>query len=382
MKKVFFPCFLLVLLLVFPVLSSGQRINMRHVQQSWTTDTTNHIVPLSEFRILLRRDAIRPVDTPRFVAVRKAADLYYENEPVGVITVGKKTRAYPLSVLMFHEIVNDRIGGTPLSVTYCPLCNSVRVFDRTVEIDGMKKVLDFGTTGMLRKSNLVMWDRQTETWWQQFTGIGVVGKYAGLELNLLPSMILSFGDYRKCFPGGEVLTMAGEKGGPPYGMNPYVKYDSIGRQPRLFFGKMDERLPALERVVHIEANDMDKIYPYPLLVQEKVVNDDPGGVQVVIFYRKGMQSVLDEKDIRKGRDIGNAVVFLPVVEGKTLTFVYDNGKFTDKETGSQWCISGKCISGKMKGKKLQVYPYAIDFAFAVFAFYPGVDIYGRQGDRP
>ncbi len=366
---------LLLLLAILPRLTEGQMINMRNVEQSWKTDTAFHTVPLNEFRILLKRDAIRPVDTPRFVPAKKAVETYFENEPVCVIFAGKEARAYPLTILMFHEIVNDRLGKDPVSVTWCPLCNSVRVFDRTIRTDNGAEVLDFGTTGMLRKSNLVMWDRQSETWWQQFTGMGVAGKYAGVELHVLPSMILSFADYRTCFPEGKILVMEKKKQGPPYGMNPYVKYDSLDRKPRLFFGQADTRLPPMERVVHVSANDQDRIYPYPVLREKRVIMDDPGGKEIVLFYKPGMQSVLDERDIKKGREIGNAVVFLPYAGNKKLTFTWRDGKFLDNETGSEWCISGKCIKGKLKGKQLSPYPYTIDFAFAIFAFYREIKIY-------
>ena len=377
MKNLLFPCILLLTIVAFPVASQGQMVNRRHVQQTWQTDTANHVVPLHEFRILLKRDAIRPIDTPRFVPVKKAAGTYFGNEPVCVVFSGEKAKAYPLSVLLFHEIVNDEFDHVPVSVTYCPLCNSLRVFNRNIQTEDGNIVLDFGTTGMLRKSNLVMWDRQSETWWQQFTGIGVVGKYTGMELHVIPSMILSFKDYKTCFPKGDILFVEKKPEGPPYGMNPYRKYDSIYRKPRLFFEKIDKRLPPMERVVHVSANDMDRIYPYPLLKKYSIVNDDPGGKNIVIFYREGMQSILDEKDIRKGRDIGNAVVFVPVVDGRKLSFIYENRHFKDNETGSEWCISGKCVAGKLKGKQLAVFPYTIDFAFALFAFYPDVEIYSK-----
>ncbi len=82
------------------------------------------------------------------------------------LTVGGETRAYPLQILIWHEIVNDELGGLPVAVTFCPLCNTAIAFDRRVE----GRTLDFGTTGKLRHSDLVMYDRQTESWWQQFGG--------------------------------------------------------------------------------------------------------------------------------------------------------------------------------------------------------------------
>ena len=148
MKNLFLSCILLLTIVAFPVASRGQVINRRHVQQAWQTDTANHVVPLNEFRVLLKRDGIRLVDTPRFVPVKKAAGTWFENEPVCVVFPGEKAKAYPLSVLLFHEIVNDRLDRIPVSVTYCPLCNSVRVFNHTIQTEEGGMVLDFGITGM------------------------------------------------------------------------------------------------------------------------------------------------------------------------------------------------------------------------------------------
>ena len=102
-----------------------------------------------------------------------------ETEPVIGLVVNGDARAYPLKILIWHEIVNDTVGGVPVTVTYCPLCNSAIVFERTV--DG--RVLDFGTTGKLRNSDLVMYDRQTESWWQQFSGTAIVGAMTGTKLD-------------------------------------------------------------------------------------------------------------------------------------------------------------------------------------------------------
>ncbi len=111
-------------------------------------------------------------------------------EPVAVVTVGDEARAYPLEILIWHEIVNDIIADQPVAVTYCPLCNTALAFER--RMDGA--VLDFGTTGRLRYADLVMYDRQTESWWQQATGEGIVG-YAGRRLRFIPAPVMSWRDF-------------------------------------------------------------------------------------------------------------------------------------------------------------------------------------------
>ena len=176
-----------------------------------------------------------------FESLDAAAAWLSAQDPVIVFAANGDARAYPLAILIWHEIVNDSVGGQPVAVTFCPLCNASIVFDRTFAGD----VLDFGTTGKLRNSDLIMYDRQTETWWQQFTGQGIVGKHAGEQLDFLASQVISFADFAAEFPDGQVLAR------PPvnrsYGANPYTGYDS-STEPFLFRGELDTRLPATERI--------------------------------------------------------------------------------------------------------------------------------------
>ena len=137
------------------------------------------------------KDGIPPIDNPQFVPFMDIKNLD-PLEPVIGLQVGDALRAYPLNILMWHEIVNDEIGGLPVAATFCPLCNAVMVFDRRVTVDNETLVLDFGTTGKLRKSDLIMWDRQTESWWQQFTGEAIVGDMLGARLSLFPSRLESW----------------------------------------------------------------------------------------------------------------------------------------------------------------------------------------------
>ena len=124
-----------------------------------------------------------PIDNPTFVEIKDADEWLEALEPVISFELNGDARAYPLQILMWHEIVNDTVGGTPVSVTFCPLCNSAIVFDRNFN----DLVLTFGTSGMLRNSDLIMWDRQTETWWQQLTGEGIIGQLAGHKLTFIPA---------------------------------------------------------------------------------------------------------------------------------------------------------------------------------------------------
>jgi hypothetical protein len=159
-----------------------------------------------------------------------------------------EARAYPLQILIWHEIVDDTVSGVPVAITFCPLCNTAIAFDRRV--DG--QALRFGTTGNLRRSDLVMWsDDPGETWWQQITGEALVGDLVGHQLTPLPAEIVSFADFKAAFPHGQVLSR--DTGHPrSYGTNPYVGYDSINSSPFLYSGPQDGRLPPMERVATVE----------------------------------------------------------------------------------------------------------------------------------
>ncbi len=166
------------------------------------------------------KDGIPSIDKPRTVPVAEAGDLAGTEPVIGLIINGK-ARAYPLRILTWHEIVNDELGGVPVTVTYCPLCNSAIAFDR--RLDG--RILDFGTTGKLRHSDMVMYDRQTESWWQQFLGEGIVGAMTGKRLKIIPSRLESFANFKKRAPEGDVLVPT-DPAMRTYGANPYAGYDT------------------------------------------------------------------------------------------------------------------------------------------------------------
>ena len=277
---------------------------------------------------------------------RRPAQWLSDRDPVIFFANNGEARAYPLSILMWHEIANDEVGGLPVSVTFCPLCNASIVFDRQLD----DEILDFGTTGRLRNSDLIMYDRQTETWWQQFTGEAIVGEHVGRQLNFLPSQVISFGDYAARFPEGSVL--ARPAAARDYGRNPYTNYDS--REPFLFNGEIDDRLRATERVVGLEVDGNVVAYPFSSTVTEGAINDRVGETPIVIFHKPGTASALDGADIATSRDIGSAAVFDRRVGDQTLTFSPNpDGAFSDAETGSTWNILGEAVAGDLAGAQLE-----------------------------
>ena len=230
----------------------------------WRTDFSRHTVPLSEFQSGgPGKDGIPALDRPRFAPVAKTTYVK-PHEPV----IAFRGRAYPLQILIWHEIVNDRVGGVPVAVTFCPLCNTALVFDRRVG----GRTLSFGTTGNLRFSDLVMYDRQTESWWQQFGGAGLVGRYAGARLRQLPARIISWARFHSSYPHGLVLTRAtGYR--RPYGENPYPGYDDLSTPPLFPAAHPDDRrLPAKERVVFVERQGKAAVVSFSVLAKKKEVS--------------------------------------------------------------------------------------------------------------
>ena len=341
-------------------------IELRYV--GWKTDITRYAVPYSEIkRGGPPRDGIPPIDEPVFESVSEASSYINDHEPVLSVELGGETRAYPLAVLIWHEIVNDELGGAPITVTYCPLCNSAIVFDRRVGDD--KRVLDFGTTGYLRHSDMVMWDRQTESWWQQITGEGIVGEYTGTRLDFLPAALISWRDFRDSFPNGSVLSR--DTGYPrDYNRPPYAGYDSRDGRPFMFRGKLDDTLPPVERVVGLNIGDTAVAYPFTLFESITVINDSVADTDIVIFYAPDTLSAFLGEFAADSPAVGSTGVYDPNLDGRRLMFEAKGGSFVDEQTGSEWNIFGEATSGPLEGSVLSPIIHANHFWFAWRVFYP------------
>ena len=258
-------------------------IHLESMAAIWETDFSNSIIDLEELLVGIPlsdpRDAIPPIDNPQFEAV-SASDWIQDPEPGVLIEIEGDARFYPLSVMTRHEIVNAEVGGIPVAVTYCPLCNTALVFDRRFE----GETLRLGVSGLLRNSDLVMWDDVTQTLWQQVTGEAIVGEHAGKSLTPLASAIVRWADFRDTHPDGQALS-SDQGFGSVYGSNPYEFYSSRGRPYNFYSGEIDDRFPALERVVGISVNGIDKDYYFSLLNKVQVVHDNLAG-QTPPYCRK------------------------------------------------------------------------------------------------
>jgi len=260
------------------------------------------------------------------------------------------------------------LGGRPRLVTFCPLCNTAIAFDRRLEPDG--PVYDFGTTGNLRHSDLVMWDRQTESWWQQITGEAIVGELTGRRLTPLPAQILGWSAFKSSYPDGDVLSR--ETGfSRSYGENPYPGYDDVDSSPFLFDGDPDGRLAAMERVVGVTIGPDAAAYPLGDLAAARLAQDTLGRRPIVVLFATGARSALDTAEIAAGRDVGQAGVFLRKLDGEMLSFTAgEDGRFVDAGTGSHWDVTGGAVSGPLLGRRLEALPHTVVFWFAWAAFQP------------
>lgn len=346
----------------------------RIVSEGWATDWNRHTVPYVELLPLLPvRDGIPAIDDPQFITAGEANEWLAGNEPVIAFEENGDARAYPLQIMTYHEIVNDVVGDLPVVVTFCPLCNSAIAFDRTLN----GTVYDFGTSGWLRHSDLVMYDRQTESLWQQFTGEGIVGELAGQQLPFLPASIVSFADFRQAYPEGLVLSR--ETGHQrPYGQNPYPGYDTVGQNPFAFLGEPDGRLAAMERVIAVSLDEVNVAYPLSLIFEVGIVNDTLGGQDLVIFHMGGTASALDAPVISLGADVGATGVFDPNLNGQKLTFVKQDGIIQDEQTDSSWNILGQATDGPLVGETLRPILHGDYFWFAWAAFQPDTVIYDSE----
>ena len=353
-------------------------VTLSRLTSSWNTNWEKRLISSDE---LLSggppRDGIPSIDNPRFISQSEAEAWLDGREPVIALEINGDARAYPLQILTWHEIVNDEVGGLPVAVTFCPLCNAAIVFDSRVN----GETFAFGVSGLLRKSDMVMYDRTTETLWQQLDGRAIIGDLAGMRLTFLPSLLVSFDDFRQAFPDGVVLSRdTGHN--RRYGQNPYIGYDTVGGvDPFLFQGEIDRRLPAVERVVAVTIGALDIAYPFSLLAEAGVVHDTVDGREIVIFHAPGTSSALGAILIAEAEDVGATAVFDRYLNDQKLTFTRQGDRFVDAETGTTWNIIGQGLDGPLAGEQLNPIIHANHFWFAWAAFKPDTLIYGMANDQ-
>lgn len=301
--------FVLACVLALSISVTAMANPARWAQEGWKTDFS--ITSINLARVLSGgppRDGIPSIDNPQFKP-QADIDFLVDSEPVIGLVINGEAKAYPLRILTWHEIANDTIGGVPVAVTYCPLCNSSIVFERTIN----GRTVEFGTTGKLKDSNLIMYDRGGDNWWQQFTGEAIAGIETGTKLRLIPSRLQSFGEFKAENPDGIVLVPTNPNM-RDYGRNPYVGYDLAGA-PFLYDGQLPDYINPMERVVIVRRDDAD-----PIIVTMNKISD-AGDLAVDgydLSWTAGQNSALDQSNISEGRDVGTVLV---QKDGKDI--VYD-----------------------------------------------------------
>lgn len=359
--------YVIILVIGIPLIAAGQSNKL----QGWQTNTDKAVIELDELKKGgPPKDGIPSIDKPNFISPNAAESWIADKEPVIAFEYQGEPRAYPLQIMIWHEIVNDEIGDEPVLVTFCPLCYSALVFERTV--DG--EVLEFGVSGFLRHSDLVMFDRKTETLWQQFTGKAIVGDYVGTTLKQIPSQIISFEQFKNSYPNGKVLSR--DTGyDRNYGANPYTGYDDINNTPLFEAQNDDSRLPPMEKVIGVTLEEQKKAYPYSVTREEQVINDRVADTPLLIIHTEGATSALDAARIAESKESGSTGAFKRMLEGEELSFVVEGGQIVDEQTGSVWTVTGKAVEGPHKGKELEPVTSGDYFAFAWLVFWPDTELY-------
>ncbi len=336
---------------------------------AWRTNLDKFVVDPKIVGPGLPRDSIPPIYEPKFESMSEADSWLDDDDLAGVLTIDGRTKIYPYPILFWHEVVNDRIGDTPVLVTYCPLCATVIAFDRRV---GGEELV-FGVSGKLRHKNLIMWDHQTESWWQQLTGEALVGDLAGEKLQFIALRTLPWGEVRRSTDDALVLSREStqdERLSGFYAIKPCpTEYPDEG----LLWtgGPTSEALGSHTRVVGLSQPE-EVAYPISELARLGVVNDVVGTQPVVLIY--SAEPCVDTLTGLGADTVDAAAVYTPEVGGQALSFYLEGGRILDRETGSAWSAAGLAVEGPLEGRQLDALPHTISFWAPWVAFHPETEL--------
>ena len=333
-----------------------------------TFRTVNRAVPLTEAPpdlIRSLRDAIPPLYEPRFTTASTTDEWLSDDDIVLGYADGGEAYAYPVKILNFHEIVSHRVHGRAILASYCPLCRSGIVYERLLP-DAAAPVL-LGNTSALYESDMVMFDHQTGSYWNQVTGEAIVGPLTGRRLPLLPSQMTTWGAWKDLYP--DTLALSPDTGFVRnYRRDPFRGYaQGLNAGNEFFFpvseAGRDPRLEPGEIVLGVEADGVRRAYPLALL-GDAIVHDTLGQTPVAIFSQA---------------DGPGGAAYSPRLGGRELTFYLEEDQIRDRETGSAWNLAGRALSGELAGSELQPLPARSTLWFSLVANYPEIDIY-RPGE--
>ena len=336
---------------------------------AWRTNLDKYIVDPEVVGPGLPRDSIPPIYEPKFESMSEADAWLDDEDLAGVMTIGGRTKVYPYPILFWHEVVNDRIGNAPVLVTYCPLCDTVIAFDRRVE----GEELVFGMSGKLRYENLIMWDHQTESWWQQITGEALVGDLAGEKLEFLPLRTLPWGEARRSIDDALVLSRESTQDEGLSGFYAVKPCPTEYPDEGLLWtgGPTSETLGSHARVVGLS---LPKAVAYPVLelARLRVVNDVVGTQPVVLIY--SVEPCVGTVPGLGAMIVDAAAVYIPAADGRMLSFYFEGDHILDRETGSTWSQAGLAVNGPLEGSQLEALPHTIAFWAPWVAFHPETEL--------
>lgn len=244
------------------------------------------------------KDGIPSIDKPKFTSIPEAGSWLKDKDLVMLVTLNNQTKAYPILIMNWHEIVNDRIGNTPILVSYCPLCGSGIVYRRVS--DGEE--VEFGVSGKLYNSDLLMYDRKTNTLWSQISGEAVLGQLAGKKLEQLEANLIDFKTLKDKYPQAQVLSR--DTGfARDYSRSPYGDYDSSSQVYFPVEHTSDKVFPK-DRVIGIEVDGKFKAYRFDTLKQKKTLTD-----------------MLDNKEIRLTLDNSEMILVNDLTDKTEINFI-------------------------------------------------------------
>ncbi len=328
----------------------------------------NRAVPLTEAQpALIRslRDAIPPLYEPRFASAAATDSWLADDDIVLGYAAGDEAYAYPVKILNYHEIASHEVDGRAILASYCPLCRSGIVYDRWLPDAGAPLVL--GNTSALYESDMVMFDHQTGSYWNQVSGEAIVGPLTGRRLNILPAQLTTWGAWKALYP--DTLALAEETGfARNYRRDPFSGYGEQLNAGGQFFSPVSEagRDPRLDPgaiVLAVEIDGIRRAYPLTRL-GDAVVHDRLGAEDVVIFSQATGPS---------------GAAYAPELDGRPLTFTLEDGRIVDRETGSRWDMAGRAVTGELAGTYLKPLPVRSTFWFSLVANFPDIEVYRPGG---
>lgn len=317
-------------------------------------------VRLSDSDADLRRsllDVIPPIDDPVYGQVADGDWLLGGDLVLGYVADGQ-AYAYPHKILNYHELVGDELGGTPVLISYCPLCRSGIVYDRRLG----EGTLSFGNSSALYESDLVMVDRETGSYWWQVAGTAIVGALTGAALTPLPSLTTTWDNWTELHP--DTLLLTRDTGfARPYESDPFISYGDVVNEGRFAFpvgdASRDDRLNPAATVLGVMLGGEHRVYPLEALGDE-AVNDSVAGTPLVVFSRE---------------DGPAGAAFERAVDGTPLEFAVVDDGYVDLQTNSRWGLDGLAISGQLAGTQLVPLPNRTTFWFAYVGAFPDAEVY-------